>query len=98
MLIDEIISEGARQIFGRSGNKVVRKYRCTSGTRKGRIVAKPSTCSAPLNIKSSVTMKKTRRRKSPIQSIKTKRTKTYNPASRRIARANKPKRSRGKKI
>ena len=46
MFLREII-EGATPIFGKTGGKVVRKFRCTSGSRKGRIVAKPGTCTAP---------------------------------------------------
>ena len=34
MIISEIYTEGAVQIFGRSKGKVVRKYRCTSGQKK----------------------------------------------------------------
>ena len=45
MLIKEImtesIKEGVIQIWGRNKGKLVRKYRCTSGSRKGRIVAQP---------------------------------------------------------
>ena len=43
LIIENDVDEGATPIFGKSGNKVVRKYRCTSGSRKGRIVAKPGT-------------------------------------------------------
>ena len=54
----EMIEEGYVQIAGRSGNKIVRKFRCTSGSRRGRIVSKPGTCSAPKNVKSSINLKK----------------------------------------
>ena len=87
MLLRELI-EGVTTIFGKSGNKTVRKYRCTSGTRKGRIVAKPATCNAPKNIKASNTLKKTRRSKGKTISIKSTRTKRTNPASQRLKRMN----------
>ena len=87
MLLRELI-EGVTTIFGKSGNKTVRKYRCTSGTRKGRIVAKPATCNAPKNIKASNTLKKTRRSKGKTISIKSTRTKRTNPASERLKRLN----------
>lgn len=87
MLIEEII-EGATQIFGRSGNKIVRKYRCTSGSRRGRIVAKPSTCTAAKNIKSYVAMKKTRKSKGSAMSIKSSRTKRSSPSSKRLRNLN----------
>lgn len=42
MFISEVISPILSE-------KATRKYKCTSGPRKGQQVAKPSTCSAPLN-------------------------------------------------
>ena len=79
----------ATQIWAKSGSKNVRKYRCTSGTRKGRIVAKAATCNAPTNIKSKLTMKKTRARKTPIIGIKSKFQKRMGAQSQRIKRLNK---------
>jgi hypothetical protein len=82
----------------------VRKYRCTSGTRKGRIVAKPATCNAPKNVKASNTLKKTRRSKGKTISIKSTRTKRTNPASQKLKRLNtgrrriKPTKRRGSRI
>ena len=85
----ESIKEGVIQIWGKNKGKLVRKYRCTHGSRKGRIVAKAATCNAPVNIKSKLTMKKTRARKSPIIGIKTKFQKRMGAQSKRIARLNK---------
>ena len=87
-LYNVTIQEGVTTIFGKTGNKTVRKYRCTSGTRKGRIVAKPATCNAPKNMKASNTLKKTRRSKGKTISIKSTRTKRTNPASQRLKRLN----------
>lgn len=105
MLIEEV-TEGVVGIFGKKGNKTVRKYRCTSGSRKGRIVSKPSTCTAPFNVKASKTLKATKRRKGASMSAKASRTRRANPASRRLSKLNvgmrriKPKRrsSKGKRI
>jgi hypothetical protein len=103
MLLRELI-EGITTIFGKKGNKVVRKYRCTSGTRKGRIVAKPATCNAPMNVKASNTLKKTRRSKGSVISTKSSRTKRTNPASQKLKRLNtgrrriKPTKRRGSRI
>jgi hypothetical protein len=82
------VAEGATPIFGKTGNKVVRKFRCTSGSRKGRIVAKPGTCTAPKNVKAMNTMKKTRRSKGKTLSIKANRTKRTNSASVKLGRLN----------
>lgn len=88
MFVRELF-EGAVSIFGKKGNKTVRKYRCTSGSRKGRIVAKPSTCTAPANVKASQTMKSIRRSpKASSQAVKSRRTKAVNPASTRLKKLN----------
>ncbi len=95
------ITEGITTVFGKKGNKTVRKYRCTSGSRKGRIVAKAATCNAPKNVKASVTLKKTRRAKGKTVDIKRSRTKRTNPASQKLKRLNtgkrriKPRKRRG---
>jgi len=44
MLVEEIV-ESYKQVWARSATGVKRKYRCTSGQKKGRVVAKPATCS-----------------------------------------------------
>lgn len=87
MMLREI-TEGFTSTFAKQGNKSVRKYRCTSGSRKGRVVAKPSTCSAPKNVKASQTLKKTKAAKGSTIKVKTKRTKQTNPASVRTRRIN----------
>ena len=87
-LYTDSIEEGVTTIFGKTGNKTVRKYRCTSGTRKGRIVAKPATCNAPKNMKASNTLKQTKRKKGSTIGIKASRTKRTNPASQRLKRLN----------
>ena len=103
-LYTDTIEEGVATIFGKKGNSTVRKYRCTSGTRKGRIVAKAATCNAPKNMKASNTLKQTKRKKGSTIGIKTNRTKRTNVASQRLKRLNtgrrtiKPKKRRGARI
>lgn len=80
--------EGVMTVFGKSGNKVVRKYRCTSGSRKGRVVAKAATCNAPKNVKASNTLKRTRRSKGSALDIKRSRTNRSTVASQRVRKAN----------
>lgn len=86
------IEEG--QTWARSGKKVVRKYRCASGPRDGRIVAKIAQCFAAPDIKKRVTLKKTKARLGKRLSRKAKRTKRMNPASRRVQKMNKATRGR----
>lgn len=97
MKIDEVITEGATSIFGRKGGKNVRKYRCTSGTRKGRIVAKASTCTAPISAKKRAKFKVTKARKGSTIKLQTRRTKAQNPASRRLSKLNTGSRTRRRK-
>ena len=85
---DEPHNEGVRAIWSRAGGKQVRKYRCTSGIRKGRIVARATTCNSPINQKAKLTLKKTKRRTPDTIKINTKKTKRSNPASRRLKRIN----------
>jgi hypothetical protein len=82
------IAESVTQVWSRKGSKLARKYRCTSGSRKGRIVSKPSTCTAPKNLKRSTALKKTRRIKASKIGIKTSRTKRTNPWSKKVRRLN----------
>ena len=52
----------AQLIWARKGRSLVRKYRCTVGQRAGRIVSKPGQCSAPINMKARLTLRKTKAR------------------------------------
>jgi len=83
---EEILDEG--QTWARSGKKVVRKYRCTSGPRKNRVVAKMQQCFAAPNIKARMALKRTKARLGKRISRKAKKTKRINPASRRVQAMN----------
>lgn len=93
MLIGDIIpavlglNEG--MAWAKSGNKVVRKYRCASGRRKGRIVSTPAQCFAAPDIKKRIKLKITKARLGSKMTRKAKRTKKVNPASRRVKALNK---------
>jgi|TARA_B100001027_G_scaffold202424_1_gene163167 hypothetical protein len=90
MFISDIIPViETKMIFGRSGKKVVKKYRCSFGRKKGRIVSNPSVCSAPLDIKKRFQMKKMKARMGSRLQRKIKFAKKFNPASRRVAALNK---------
>ncbi len=75
--------------WARSGTKVVRKYRCSSGSRKGRVVADVTQCFKAPDVKKRATLKKTKARLGSRMARKSKRTKKINPASRRIQALNK---------
>lgn len=80
-----------KQVWARSGKKVVRKYRCTAGIRKNRIVAKMSQCYATPDIKKRIALKRLKTRLGKRLTRKARRTKKVNPASRRVQALNKSK-------
>lgn len=78
-----------KQVWARSGKKVVRKYRCSGGRRHGRVVSNMAQCFAAPDIKKAKTLRVTKARLGPRLARKVKRTKRINPASRRIQQLNK---------
>jgi len=86
-ITDEDILE-SRMVWRRMGKKIKRAVRCTSGRRKGRVVSKPSQCTAPINMKKRMTLKRTKARMGKRISRKANRTKRLNPASRRLRSLN----------
>jgi hypothetical protein len=91
MLIREFFNDqiDEKQVWARSGKKVVRKYRCVGGRRNGRVVAKMQQCFAAPDLKKSKRLKVMKARLGPRLAKKTKRTKRINPASRRVQQMNK---------
>lgn len=79
----------AIQVWSRTGGKNVRKYRCTQGARKGRVMASPAACNRPINISKSKNMKQTKAAKAGKIATITSRTKRVNPTSTRLPGVNK---------
>lgn len=92
MQVIEVISE--KQVWARSGKKVVRKYRCTGGSRKGRVVSNMAQCFAAPDVKKRMTMKRTKARLGARMARKARKTKKINPASRRVQSMNRSSRRR----
>lgn len=91
MLLRELYEESQideKQVWARKGKSVTRKYRCSSGRRRGRVVSKMQQCFAPLNIKQSVRLKQTKKKQGARMARKAKRTKRINPASKRLKQLN----------
>ena len=87
--LDEVIAEGIKRAFRRSGKKIKRGFRVTSGFRKGRVVSSAKAAYKP-RIKAS-TRTKLRlagRKKKLIRILKGKRTRRK-PSSQRLVRMNK---------
>jgi len=82
----EDLEEG--QTWARSGKKVVRKYRCSGGPRKNRVVAKMAQCFAAPDIKKRMQFKMTKARLGSRMIRKAKKTKRINPASKRVQALN----------
>lgn len=75
--------------WAKSGNKVVRKFRCSSGPRKGRVVSNPAQCFAPPDIKKRIKLKQTKAKQGPKMAKKRKKTLRTNAASKRVRALNK---------
>ena len=79
------IAEGVSQIFRRQkGGKPKSGFRCTSGPRKGRIVAKPSTCFMKTDPVKSAKIRKKRQQKARVAGKKLARTKRSGAGARRL--------------
>lgn len=87
MLVEEVL-ENYKQVWARTSSGVKRKYRCTSGQKKGRVVAKPATCGTGVKQGQSVRTKKTRRLRAPKQSVARGMT-IKRPTSKKVTRLNK---------
>jgi len=86
--IEEVMMCEAKMAWSRRGNKVVRKYRCTSGVRKGRIVSNAAQCGKPIDMKKRMSLKRTKAKFGSRMARKSKKTKRVNPASKRLKTMN----------
>jgi len=88
--IDELpdhsaIAEGVSQILRRTKGKAPKQgFRCSSGPRKGRIVAKPSTCFQKTDPQKSAKIRKKRQAKAGIAGKKMAMTKRSGAGSKRL--------------
>lgn len=98
MLLRELTSAplelDEKQVWARSGKKVVRKYRCVGGRRHGRVVSNIAQCFAAPDIKKRMTLKRTKAKIGGRMIRKAKKTKRSNPASRRVQALNRASRKR----
>lgn len=87
--LDEVIAEGVKRAFRRSGKKIKRGFRVTSGFRKGRVVASAKAAYAP-RAKASTRMKLSiaGRKKKFIRIWKAKKTRRMS-TSKRLRKMNK---------
>ena len=79
------IAEGVSQILRRTkGSRPKQGFRCSSGPRKGRIVAKPSTCFMKTDPQKSAKIRKKRQAKASIAGKKMAQTKKSGAGSLRL--------------
>ena len=80
------ITEGVSQILRRTKGKAPKQgFRCSSGPRKGRIVAKPSTCFQKTDPQKSAKIRKKRQIKAKTAGKKRAQTKRSGAGSKRLA-------------
>ena len=77
-----------KMVWARKGKSIARKYRCTFGKRKGRVVSNPSQCSKPIDMKKRITLRRTKAQKGSRMTRKAQRTKRTNPASKAVRALN----------
>ena len=79
------ITEGVSQILRRTKGKAPKQgFRCSSGPRKGRIVAKPSTCFQKTDPQKSAKIRKKRQIKARLAGKKLAQTKRSGAGSKRL--------------
>ena len=107
MKIHELLegtNEASRGIFGRvrkaggGAPAIKRKFRCTSGPRKGRVVAVPATCNKPIDVARRIAAKRTRKKKAGVASFKRARTMRQSPVTKILKKVNPLRRTAGRKI
>jgi len=85
---EDVVTE-AKRVWAKRGKKLKRMIRCTSGKKKGRTVSNVGACSRAINIKKRFLMKRIRKRFNAKIVRKARRTKMFNPLSKRLKSLNK---------
>jgi len=94
----EVVTEIGGKVLGRTrSGGITRKFRCTSGPRKGRVVADASTCTKPIDMAKRIKARQTRQKRSGIASFKRARTMRTSAASKIIKRTNTQRAGKGRK-
>jgi len=89
MQLRELFDINEKMAWAKRGNKVVRKFRCSSGPRTGRIVSNIGQCFAAPDIQKRTRLKLTKARLGAKMTRKAKKTKRINPASKKVKALNK---------
>lgn len=87
-IIGEDVVTEAKRVWAKRGKKLKRMVRCTSGKKKGRTVSNVGACSRAINVKKRFLMKRIRKRFNAKIVRKARRTKMFNPLSKRLKSLN----------
>lgn len=79
----------AKIVWARKGKRIARKVRCTVGRKKGRVVSSAATCSKRIDIKKRLRFKRLKQKMKTRFKMRARRTKKFNPLSRRVRQMNK---------
>lgn len=85
----EELFESSELAWGKKGEEIVRKYRCLSGPRKGRLVNSPSDCDKKVDIEKRLRFRKLLTKFGKKFARIAKRTKRINPTSKKLQSRNK---------
>jgi len=97
MQVVDILEAGPTVAWKKQGSTITRKYRCTSGPRKGQVRASPTACNAPIKVGAKLQMKKNKQKMGGHGRYLASKTKKTDNASRRLATVNRgPKKPRRK--
>ena len=88
--IEQYLTEagGAVMAWGKSGKKIIKKYRCKSGPKAGRLVSEPQQCSRRVDPEKRMKMKRLLAKIGKRMTRKAKRTKLVDPVSKQVRRKN----------
>ena len=95
MQVVEVV-EASTLAWKKQSSKVTRKYRCTSGPRKGQVRASPAACNAPIKVKNRITLQKNKQKMGSHGRYRASKTKRTDNASRRLATLNRPRRRKAR--
>lgn len=88
--VEQYLTEagGAVMAWGKSGKKIIKKYRCKSGPKAGRLVSEPQQCSRRVDPEKRMKMKRLLAKMGKRMTRKAKRTKQVDPISKQVKRKN----------
>lgn len=88
---DEYIIIESKIAYARKGNKIIKKFVCSSGPRKGKKVKSPGDCFKRKDLKKRFTLARTKAKKGKLMTRKSNRTKKFNSRAKITQQLNRKK-------